>query len=406
MTRRIAVVGGGIIGSSVAWHLASRNLGDIHLFERDQLGSGTTWHSAGNITWKPVDDNDGPVLYLLDLIAGLEDETGLTSGWRETGRLFLARDADTLESYSAFHEAALERDFPALMLSPQEAAGHHPLLDASALHGAWLNPLSGHLNPADLVALYARSARNLGTHLHEQSRVTELISTGGRMTGLVCNGETLGFDDIVVCGGLWSADLVANHGVKLAQGGCEHFYIILDVDPRLSSTTPSFLSSADMIYGREEVGGVLLGCFDENADLIETSDLPDPFSFSLLDENWDKFAPYFKGAAELFPAFLDAPVRRFVNGPEAFTPDGNPFIGAPDGIDGLWLCTGMNSHGVTISGSSGHIIADMIAGEEPRFSAKPYAPGRFGSMVHDDSWLRKQISDSPSGYYRQVNPHV
>jgi len=141
--RRIAVVGGGVTGCSVAWHLASRGLGEVHLFERDQLGSGTTWHSAGNITWKPVDDNDAPVLYLLDLIAQLEQETGLTSGWRNTGRLFLARDAVTLETFSSFHDGAIERGLDARMLTPHETADRHPLIDPSTLYGARLNPLAG-----------------------------------------------------------------------------------------------------------------------------------------------------------------------------------------------------------------------------------------------------------------------
>lgn len=401
--RRIAVIGGGVTGCSVAWHLASRGLGEVYLFERDQIGSGTTWYSAGNITWKPVDDNNAPVLYLLDLVAQLEDETGLASGWRNTGRLFLARDAATLDSFSEFHEGALSHGLDARMLTPREAADRHPLLDASALHGAWLNPLSGYLNPAGLIALYARSAKHNGVQIHEHAGVSELSVDGDRVTGLISNGDKLAFDDVIVCAGLWSPGLLAEHDVVVAQGGCEHFYIILDVEPRLDSSAPAFISSTDLIYGREEVGGVLLGCFDENAGVIDVDGLPDPFSFALLNENWDQFAPYFEGAAELFPALKDAPVRRFVNGPEAFSPDGNPFIGPWDGIHGLWMCTGMNSHGVTISGASGHIMADMLEGVAPRFPVNLYTPGRFGDKARDGDWLRQSISDAPSGFYRNVN---
>jgi glycine/D-amino acid oxidase-like deaminating enzyme len=118
-----------------------------------------------------------------------------------------------------------------------------------------------------------------------------------------------------------------------------------------------------------------------------------------LNENWEKIAPYFEAAAEFFPAFNDAPIRSFINGPEAFTPDGNPFIGAAIGMEGLWLCTGMNSHGVTISGATGHIIADLLAGTHPRFSTEIYATDRFGEKARDPEWLKQQISDSPSGNY-------
>jgi glycine/D-amino acid oxidase-like deaminating enzyme len=133
--------------------------------------------------------------------------------------------------------------------------------------------------------------------------------------------------------------------------------------------------------------------------VIDVGGLPDPFSFALLNDNWDKIAPYFEAAAEFFPALNDAPVRSFLNGPEAFTPDGNPFIGAVNGIEGLWLCTGMNSHGVTISGAAGHIIADLLAGTEPRFSAGTYTTDRFGEKARDAEWLKQKISDSPSGNY-------
>jgi len=398
--RRIAVIGGGVTGCSVAWHLKSRGLGEVHLFERDQLGSGTTWHSAGLIVWNPQGDYDAPVLYLLDLVARLEEQTGLYSGWRETGRLYLARDAATMDGFSSFHTMSQERGVDVRLLSPKEAMGYHPLLSPSALHGACYNPMSGHLNPAGLVELFARSGKSLGVNVHEQTRVCELSVKSGCINGVVTgDGETLAFDDVVVCAGLWSADLLSKLDIVLAQGGCEHMYIIMDMPERLPPNTPAFLSSADLIYGREEVGGILLGCFDADANVIDVGSLPDPFSFTLLNDNWDKFAPYFEAAAEFFPAFNDAPVRSFINGPEAFTPDGNPFIGAANGIEGLWLCTGMNSHGLTIAGATGHIIADLLAGAEPPFSTDTYATDRFGEMARNPEWLKQKISDSPSGNY-------
>ena len=398
--RRIAVIGGGVTGCSVAWHLKSRGLGEVHLFERDQLGSGTTWHSAGLVVWNPQGDYDAPVLYLLDLIAQLEEQTGLHSGWRETGRLYLARDAATMDGFTNFHAKSQKRGVDVRLLNPKEAVNYHPLLNPSALHGACYNPKSGHLNPAGLVELFSRSGKSLGVNVHQQTRVFELSTGSGRVNGVVTgDGETLAFDDVVVCAGLWSADLLAKLDIVLAQGGCEHMYVIMDTPERLPPDTPAFLSNADLIYGREEVGGILLGCFDADASVIDVGGLPDPFSFTLLNDNWDKFAPYFEVAAELFPAFNDAPVRSFINGPEAFTPDGNPFVGAANGMEGLWLCTGMNSHGVTIAGATGHIIADLLAGTEPRFSTETYATDRFGEKARNPEWLEQKISDSPSGNY-------
>jgi glycine/D-amino acid oxidase-like deaminating enzyme len=256
------------------------------------------------------------------------------------------------------------------------------------------------LNPAGLVELYARASRSLGVNIHEQARIRQLSTESGRINGVVTvEGERLPFDDVVVCAGLWSPDLLGSQHIVLAQGGCEHMYIILELPERVPSQTPSFLSATDLIYGREEVGGILLGFFDTNASVIDVGALPDPFSFVLLNENWDKIAPYLEPATELFPALKDASVRSFINGPEAFTPDGKPLIGAAKELTGLWLATGMNSYGVTISGASGHTIADLVAGVPPRFSADIYRVDRFGDKARDPQWLRRSISDSPSGYF-------
>jgi len=399
--RRIAVIGGGVTGLSVAWHLKSRGLGDVHLFERDRLGCGTTWHSAGDVTWYPGGDNDEQVLYLLELISRLEKQTGLFSGWRETGRVYLARDAAAMERYSKLHTIMQGRGVDTRLLSPKEAVSYHPLLNASALRGALYNPRSGNLNPTGLVELYVRSGRSLGVNIHERSEIRELSSASGRISGVVtAEGERLQFDDVVVCAGLWSPDLVGAQDIIPAQGGCEHFYIIMEMPERVwTKTPPSFLSTADLIYGREEVGGILLGFFDTHANVIDVGALPEPFSFALLNENWDKITPYFESAAELFPAFNDASVRSFINGPEAFTPDGKPLIGAAQGPEGLWLCTGMNSYGVTNSAATGHIIADLMAGVAPRFPADIYRVDRFGEKSRDPQWLRQSIADSPSSYF-------
>ncbi|MFQ5761285.1 MAG: NAD(P)/FAD-dependent oxidoreductase, partial [Acidiferrobacterales bacterium] len=154
---------------------------------------------------------------------------------------------------------------------------------------------------------------------------------------------------------------------------------------------------------REEVGGMLLGCFDECAKLIDTTELPEPFTFTLLNPDWNKFAPYYQAAIEIFPALENAPIKNFTNGPESFTPDGNPLIGPLPGFAGLFVCTGMNSHGVTLSAAAGDIVADMVLGTAPRFAHARYAPDRFGDNAADESWLRARVADAPSGYYRQAN---
>ncbi|MGI9415526.1 MAG: NAD(P)/FAD-dependent oxidoreductase [Hyphomicrobiales bacterium] len=403
MTGRVAVIGGGVTGCSVVWHLAERGIGDVVLIERDRIGSGTTWHSAGNITWKPLEDNDAPVHYMFDLIDRFEADGEQSTGWVRTGRLFLARSEADMELYAPMAAEGQARGYESAMLTPDEAAARHPLLDAQTIAGAWFNGLSGRLNPADLTACYARAARRAGAEIREQCSVEGLVATGGNISAVMTGDGPLEVNAVVVCAGLWSRDLLVPLGVELAQWGCQHFYVIADIDPRLERETPSFVSPADLVYGREEVGGLLFGCFDEGALSLEPDSLPEPFTFTLLEPNWDKFAPYFDKAAELFPMLVDAPIRQFVNGPESFTPDGNPLIGPVPEVGGLYVASGMNSRGVTVSGASGHIIADLVAGTVPRFGATAYAPDRFGTRAGDTAWLRQEASATPSRYYIEAH---
>jgi len=403
MTRRIAVVGGGVVGCSVAWHLGRAGAGDIVLLERERLGSGTSWHSAGNITWRPVPSHDSSVLYAFETLAQIEQETGQSTGWLQTGRLFLGQGPDSTRSFERYHKEAVARGIAGRMLARDEAARLHPRLDPAALATIWLNPLSGRVNPADLTAAYARGARQRGVRIVENCRVTGLDIRNGRIAGLATSTGPIETDAVIVAGGLWSRLLLETSGIALPQWSCEHFYVIADMAPRLAASTPSFVIPEDLIYGREETGGMLVGFFDENAKTIDPAALPDPFAFTLLDSDWDKIAPYFQNAMKIFPALAEAPIRRFVNGPESFTPDGSPLIGPWPEVEGLYLCTAMNSAGVTWSAMAGRLTADLVTGAPPKFDAARYAPGRFGERAADTVWLRQQISQVVSAGYRRVN---
>lgn len=403
MPRRIVVVGGGVVGCSVAWHLAQRDLGEIALIEREQIGSGTTWHSAGNITWRPGQRHDAAVLYAFETIARLTQETGQDTGWLKTGRLFLAHGQAAIRGLEAYQDEANRRGIESRMVTGKEAAHLHPLLKGNAMTAAWFNPLSGRVNPADLTAAYAKGARRRGVRITENCRATGLSLRGGRVRGVETGTGRIEADDVVVAAGLWSRGLLAPAGVHLAQWACEHFYVIADVMPRLPRETPSFVAPEDLFYGREEVGGMLVGFFDENAKTIDAAALPEPFAFTLLAPDWDKIAPYFEKAVAVFPRLETAPIRRFVNGPESFTPDDVPLIGPVAGIAGLYVCTAMNSGGVTYSAAAGHMISDFISEAHPRFDAAAFLPERFGHKAKDLAWLQGEISSVVSRGYRQAN---
>jgi glycine/D-amino acid oxidase-like deaminating enzyme len=400
---KCVVIGGGVIGASIAWHLARRGLGEVHLLERDRLGSGTTWHSAGNITWKPSADHDAPILYAFETIERLEREFGLATGWVKTGRMFLAGSDEVRQDLESFDRVARERGIPARWLASDEARELNPLLEPAAVEGIWLDSLSGRLNPSDLTAAYAAAARGCGAEIHENVEVLGLVTKGGRIAGLDTSSGHIPADCVVVAAGLWSRPLLQQHGISLAQWPCEHFYVIAEVSPRLARETPSFVAPDRLIYGREEVGKFLVGFFDENAKTLDPTSLPKPFSFTLLPPDWDKIAPYFMAAVALFPALEAAPVRHFVNGPESFTPDGLPLIGRLSGIEGLHVATAMNSSGVTWSAMTGCLIADLVAEIEPRFDARRYDPLRFADQGRNLDWLTAEVSKIVSAGYRRHN---
>jgi glycine/D-amino acid oxidase-like deaminating enzyme len=400
---KCVVIGGGVVGTSVAWHIAEQGVGEVILLERDRLGSGTTWHSAGNITWKPSSNHDASVLYALDTIARLDDSGRQSTGWVKTGRTFLAQTDDTLEHFAAFDAAARERGFAARWLTPEEAQALNPLINPAAVSGIWFNALSGRVNPADMTAAYAKAARAAGVGISEGTAVRRLVKMGGRIVGVDTADGHIEADVVVVTAGLWSRALLASVGVAVAQYPCEHFYVIASVSPPLKRETPSFVSPDDLVYGREEVGGFLVGCFDENAKTIDPASLPNPFSFTLLPPDWEKIAPYFERCMLLFPALGSAPIRHFVNGPESFTPDGLPLIGPIAGIDGLFVATAMNSAGVTWSAMAGEVVASLVAGRQSRFDNSPFDPCRFGEKAEDLSWLKAEISATVSRGYRNHN---
>src|SRR5215472_11209415 len=384
---RCVVVGGGVIGTSVAWHLAERRLGDVVLLERDRLGSGTTWHSAGNITWKPLSSHDAAVLYAYELIDRLDASGRQATGWLKTGRLFLAHSNEMADQFAEFDVAAHERGVATRWLKSEEARKLHPLLVPTGLAGIWFNPYSGRVNPADLTAAYAKAARASGAEIRENVTVRGLSIKSGRINAVETASGRLDADVVVVAAGLWSQPLLASADIYLAQWPCQHFYIIASVSPPLQRQTPSFVAPDALIYGREEAGGFLAGCFDENAKTIAPADLPDPFSFTLLPPDWDKIAPYFERAIQLFPALETAPIRQFVNGPESFTPDGMPLIGQIPEVEGLLVATAMNSSGVTWSAMAGKLVADILEDRPTDADSTRFRPARF-AQGRDLDWLK------------------
>ena len=373
------------------------------LVESNQLGAGTTWHSAGNVVW--FHHRHREIMAAFETIEQVAVEGGQETGWIRNGRTFLARSPETMAWLESQAKLAEAEGIGSRLLKPSEIGDYNPLVAPDAIVGAWFVEACGRVNPADLTAAYARAARRRGVEIREDCPVHTIETTNGRVTGLVTAHGVIEADTVIVAAGLWSRRILAPLDIALGQWGCQHFYVIQRTDPVLPRTMPSFVSPDDSIYGREEVGGLLFGCFDADALTLDLDHgaPPDDFAFSLLDENWDQFGPYGERAIELFPALRAAPVHRFVNGPETFTPDGNPLVGPVGAVEGLFVASAMNSGGVTYSAYVGQLVADLATGAEPRFDPAPYDPDRFADLARDEVWLRREVSGTPSGHYRSLH---
>ena len=315
MARRILVVGGGVVGCSIAWHLAQRELGEVVLLERDRLGSGTTWHSAGNLTWRPGLHHDATVLYAFETLARLTAETEQDTGWLKTGRLFLAHEQPAIRRLETYQDEARRRGIDSRMISGKEAAGLHPLLAGDAITAAWFNPLSGRVNPADLTAAYAKGARRRGVaHRRELPRDRTLRARWTRARRRDRDGSDR------------SRRRRSGRGAVVARvaGGRRHSSGAMGLraflrhrrrDAAAAARDALLRRAGRSLYGREEVGGMMVGAFDEDAKTIDAGSLPEPFAFTLFPPAWDKIAPYFEKAVAIFPCLETAPIRRFVNGP-------------------------------------------------------------------------------------------
>ncbi|MEO0400392.1 MAG: FAD-binding oxidoreductase [Pseudomonadota bacterium] len=403
MSYKVAIIGGGVIGTSIAWHLADRGGFDVSLYEREKLSSGTTWHSAGNITWGPEEDQ--PDDYMMKLVDRLHEETGQDTGWRTTGRLHLACSDASMDALKLYVEDAKALGHAGQLFSGDEVTEFHPLASPEHIVGEWRNERSGRLNPTDLVNAFAKGARDKGVKIFENGPIKDVIVDGGRVRAIETFEDRIDADIVVMAAGLWSRDLLKRFDIHLGMSVLAHSYLIAETDPVLSRDTPSFECPEFSIFGREEVGRFLVGFFDDNAKVVDPKSLPELFSFALLQDDIDQIAPYYESAMRLFPALSEAPIRNIINGPETFTLDGDPIVGGFEYISGLYVACGMNSGGVTFAGMVGHHITDLLTGAKPRFTEYDMRPERFGDKARDEAWVDAEVSRVPyRTYTKQGQP--
>jgi 4-methylaminobutanoate oxidase (formaldehyde-forming) len=397
---QIVIIGGGIVGASVAYHLAKLGMRDIVVLEQGRLTCGTTWHAAGLVgQMRPNRSMTRMSRYGTQLYATLEQETGLATGWKRCGSVNVAR---TRERWIVFQrQAAMARSFgiEVELLTPREALEKWPLLRIDDLQGALWFPADGKANPADLAMSLAKGARNLGVKIQEGVRVTGVEAKNGTVSAVQTSAGAIECEYLVNCAGQWARALGAQSGVSIPLHSAEHFYIVTEPIAGVHPMLPVMRDPDGFIYFKEEVGGLVMGGFEPVAKPWGMDGIPDKFEFELLPEDWDQFQPLMEAAMHRVPALETAGVKMLLNGPESFTPDGNFILGEAPERRNYFVAAGFNSAGIANAAGAGKLLAEWIVGGEAPMDLFEVDIRRFGAFAADPKWLRSRTVETLGLHY-------
>ena len=407
---RTVIIGGGVIGCSIAYHLAREGRKDIVVLERSKLTSGTTWHAAGLVRrLRPSATLTKLINYSIDLYGELEVETGQATGWTQTGSLTLATNPDRLTNIK--RQVSLGRAFglEAEVVDAARAKELWPLIETDDVIGAVWSPADGRVNPSDVALALSKGARARGVQICEDTRVTGLQKKGGRISGVEIGADVIEADEVVIAAGLWSREVAAMAGAHMPLYACEHFYILTKPLEEVQALgkgahLPTLNDQDAYLYARDDVEGLLVGSFEPHAKGISIKDLPADFSFDLLDEDWDHFMPMMENALRRIPALEKAEVRMLLNGPESFTLDSQFMLGESPEVPGLFLMGGMNSTGIALAGGAGKAMAEWIIAGEPTMELNEADIRRFSPEMNVLGALEARIPEVLGRHYDNPYP--
>ena len=364
---QVVIVGGGVIGCSIAYHLTKMGVRDVVLLERKELTAGTTWHAAGLITSAGMPNETFVWMsrYTSDLLPTLTEETGQDTGFRRIGHLHLACTPQRVETVTREAIFAKAHGVPIELVGPEEVRRLWPEAKVDdIITAAWV-PDEGRANPADVTQAYAKGARMGGATIVEGVAVTGFTTARGAVTGVITERGTIETDTVVNAAGMWGRQLGALAGVTIPLQAAEHYYLLTDAVAWAHPDLPVVEDPDRYGYYREEAGGILVGLFEPKAAPWSLDQIPPDLGFAVLPPDWDRMAGFLSDAMDRFPALHDAGIRQFFCGPESFTPDIGPLLGEAPELRGFFAACGLNSLGILLSGGVGSLMAQWIIDGEP-----------------------------------------
>ena len=399
---KVVVIGGGVIGCSVAYHLAQFGWKDTILLERDQLTSGTTWHAAGLVSQL------GPTAaitkirkYSLDLYKELEKKVDHSAGLRLNGALSIAQNKGRWQELQRQATTAQLYDVDVRILDKDQIKRDYPIVNTDEIIGGILMPGDGAADPSGVTHMLAKAAKMEGAKIFEKSPVEEILITNGKISGVKVNGQKIDCEYIVLASGMWSRQIGEKAGVSIPLYPAEHFYIITEPIKELSKTMPVIRDFDNRTYIKEDAGKILVGIFEGNSipAFDKKNIVPDNFSFGEFQENFEHFEPYLNAAVKRFPVLETAGIRKFFSGPESFTPDTNTLLGEVSEVKNFFVCCGLNSIGIGSGGGVGKVTAEWLIKGHINQDIFSYDIKRFQKFHSELGFIKKRITETLGDLY-------
>jgi 4-methylaminobutanoate oxidase (formaldehyde-forming) len=404
---QVVIIGGGVIGTSVAYHLTKLGYTDVMLLEQGQLSSGTTWHAAGLVgQLRASESGTRLVQYSTALYTELEEETGLTAGYKQCGGVTVARTEDRMIQLRRTAANAAAFDLDCELLTPAQALEHYPVMRVDDLVGAIWLPADGKANPTDLTQALAKGARMRGAKIVEHVHVLDVLTDGRAVTGVRTDSGKIDAEIVVNCAGQWGKQVGAMAGMNVPLHSAEHFYVVTETIEGVHTDMPILRDPDGYTYFKEEVGGLVIGGFEPEAKpWVSPDQIPYPFEFQLLEEDWDHFQILMDNALLRIPALEETGIKKFYNGPESFTPDNQFILGEAPGCANFFVAAGFNSVGIASAGGAGRALAEWIVNGSPTSDLTSVDIRRFAPFNGNNRWLHDRVAEILGLHYEVPWPN-
>ncbi len=407
---RAVIIGGGAVGCSLAYHLARLGWSDVVLLERKQLTCGTTWHAAGLITQLRATQNLTRLAkYAPELLIALEQETGVATGFKQTGSLSIALTGERMEELKRGASMARAFNVDVEEISLADAGKLNPYLNLSDAVGAVFIPKDGQADPANITQALAKGARMHGARIIEGVKVTAIHRANGRVTGIAYekDGEagSIAAESVVNCAGMWGREIGKLAGVDVPLHACEHFYIVTEAIPDLPRDLPVVRVPDECAYFKEDAGKMLIGAFEPVAKPWGQDGIPEDFCFDQLPDDFDHFAPILEAAVARMPVLETTGIHTFFNGPESFTPDDRFQLGEAPNLKNFFVAAGFNSIGVQTAPGAGKALAEWMDAGEPQEDLWDVDIRRMQPFQNNRRYLQERVTETLGLLYADHFPY-